>query len=59
MDLLRQLIEMAKKRSAERTGLEDIRARKVTSGYGLLGTKYKKKPKYRDKPRQKKVKTEE
>lgn len=33
-----------------------IKTRKRVSGYGLLGTKYKKKPKYRDKPRQKKVK---
>jgi hypothetical protein len=31
------------------------KARKKISGYGQLGTKYTKNPKYRDKPRQKKV----
>ena len=35
--------------------LDDIKTRKRPSGYGLLGTKYKEKPKYRDKVRQKKV----
>jgi hypothetical protein len=34
--------------------LPKAKARKKVSGYGLLGTKYKKNPKYRDKPRQKK-----
>ena len=38
--------------------LEEIKqpkVRKKPTGYGLLGTKYKDKPKYRDKPRQKRV----
>ena len=33
----------------------EIKTRKKVSGYGLLGTKYKKNPKYRDKPRGKRV----
>jgi len=35
--------------------LENIKTRKTPNGYGLLGTKYKKNPKFRDKPRVKKV----
>ena len=35
--------------------LKDIKTRKRPSGYGLLGTNYKDKPKFRDKPRQKRV----
>lgn len=31
------------------------KARKKVSGYGQLGTKYNKHPKYRDKPRNKRV----
>lgn len=33
----------------------EVKTRKKVSGYGLLGTKYKKNPKYRDKPRNKRV----
>lgn len=32
------------------------KTRKITKGYGLLGTRYKRNPKYRDKPRNNKVK---
>lgn len=34
----------------------EVKVRKQATGYGQLGTKYKKNPKFRDKPREKKVK---
>lgn len=40
-DLLKSLSEDIKKK------LEDVKVRKQVSGYGLLGTKYDKKPKYK------------
>ena len=35
--------------------MKKIKARKLVKGYGLLGTRYKKNPKYRDMPRSNKV----
>ena len=58
--LIKELMEMAKKKSTRSKNAmtidpDEIKTRKRVSGYGLLGTKYKKNPKYRDKPRQKKA----
>lgn len=35
---------------------EKVKARKITKGLGLLGTRYKNNPKYRDAPRTNKIK---
>ncbi len=35
--------------------IEKPKVRKLVKGYGLLGTRYKRNPKYRDKPRNNKV----